>query len=396
MKNRRTPTVRAAAGLGVLALVGVGSLTVATPAAAQPGAGAGTCSLATQPLIVTGAQPDARTEQFAAYGDTSGAWIGADSTYSVELKRGTTAWLFSDTVLGTVVDGTVDMATMGFINNSIVLEKGGQLHDTVTGGTEQEREAIFGPPAADSWFWLGAGYVEPSGRNLYIGLNRYNRSGPGLWDWAWDHSAIGTLNTRTWQVEKVTDLDVDNDVQWTSWYQRDHGVTYLYGVDDQGALKQAHVARVRGQDLSRVDRWEFWNGSTWTKDSSQSAPILDHVANEYSVTPFRDGYLLVTHDTEVVFSNQVVAYTACSPTGPFVNRTPLLQTPETGPWGSYGDPNIWTYNSHVHPQFSDDGRLLISYNVNTFDNNHIFDDVTIYRPRFWTVTVDDPDGRRNG
>ncbi|WP_342373236.1 hypothetical protein PCC79_05470 [Propioniciclava soli] len=50
----------------------------------------------------------------------------------------------------------------------------------------------------------------------------------------------------------------------------------------------------------------------------------------------------------------------------------------------------------MHPQFSDDGRLLISYNVNTFDNNHIFDDVTIYRPRFWTVTVDDPDGRRNG
>lgn len=302
------------------------------------------------------------------------------------LKDGTVAWLFSDTILGTVVDGAVDMDTMGFINNSFILERDGELTETITGGTQEARESIFGPPAEDSWYWLGAGYVAPNGQ-LHVGLNRYDKFGPGIWDWTWNQSSIATVDPTTWEVTGIQPVELESDVQWTSWYERTQGKTYIYGVDDQGALKQAHVARVPGHDISRVDKWEFWTGSGWSRDAADSAPILDHVANEYSVTEFRDGYLMVTHDTSEAFSSQVVAYTACSPTGPFVNKTPLFSTPETGLWGSYGDPNIFTYNSHVHPQFSDDSELLISYNVNTFDNEHVFDDVTIYRPRFWTVTV---------
>lgn len=332
------------------------------------------------------AQPEARTEVFAEYGDTSGSWVGADSTYSVVLKDGTVVWLFSDTVLGTVVDGAVDMDTMGFVNNSFVLERDGVLTETITGWDGDQRASIFPPPAEGSWYWLGAAYAAPNG-DVHVGLNRYDRFGPGIWDWAWNHTAIATVDSKTWEVEKVTPVEVDSDVQWTSWYERAEGKTYIYGVDDQGALKQAHVARVAGHDVSRVDKWEYWTGDGWSRDASQSVPILDHVANEYSVTKFRDGYLLVTQDTSELFSTSIVGYTSCSPTGPFVNKTELFRTPETGAAGSYGDPNVWTYNAHVHPHLSDDGSLTISYNVNTFDNMHIFDDVTIYRPRFWNVTL---------
>jgi len=388
MKYDRPWTIRTGAGLSALALLGAGSLTFSQAAAADPGGTQRECSLVQEQLVVDSAEPNSRTQEFAEYGDTSGRWVGADSTYSVQLKDGATAWLFSDTVLGTVVDSAMDMDTLGFINNSIVLERNGELGPTVTGGTDADPQAIFGPPAEDSWYWLGAGYVAPNG-DLQIGINRYDKFGPGQWDWAWDHTAIGTVDPNTWEVTDVTEVDVDSDVQWTSWYERTEGKTYIYGVDDQGALKQAHVARVAGHDISRIDKWEYWTGSGWSRDAAESAPILDHVANEYSVTKFRDGYLLVTHDTSELFSNKVVAYTSCDPTGPFVKKTHLFSTPETGLWGSYGDPNIFTYNSHVHPEFSDDDSLLVSYNVNTLDNEHIFDDVTIYRPRFWTVTVAD-------
>ncbi|MGV8845762.1 DUF4185 domain-containing protein [Tessaracoccus sp.] len=337
---------------------------------------------------MTNTAVDARTQMFAEYGNTSGNWVGADSTYSAVLKNGTVAWLFSDTILGTVNDGAVDMDTMSFINNSFVLERDGHLVKTVTGGTSDQPKAIFGPPAADSWYWLGAGHVSPNGL-LQVGLNRYNKFGPGQWDWSWEESSIASVNPRTWKVQKVVAVDLDSDVQWTSWYERSQGKTYIYGVHDQGALKQAHVARVAGHDLTRIDKWRFWDGSGWNRDAHASVPVLDHVSNEYSVTKFRDGYLMVTHDTSEAFSNKVVAYTACAPTGPFMNKTQLFTTPETGVWGSYGDPNIFTYNSHLHPEFSSDSELLISYNVNTFDNEHVFDDVSIYRPRFWTVTVAD-------
>lgn len=377
--------VLASACLAVTAVVSVGP---GEAAAAPPGKGPQQCSVVRDGIQVTDAQPDARTQLFADYGDTSGEWVGADSTYSVVLKDGRTAWLFSDTILGTVVDGAVDMDTMGFINNSFVVEDDGVLVETITGGTPGAPEGIIGPPAQDEWFWLGAGYVAPNGK-LYVGLNHYAKFGPGLWDWGWEQTSIATVDPKkNFRVEKVTPAALPNDVQWTSWYERTSGKTYIYGVDDQGALKQAHVARVPGHDVSRVDKWEFWDGQRWTKDASKSAPIQDHVANEYSVTEFRDGYLMVTQDTSEAFSTRIVAYTACEPTGPFVNETELFHTPETGLFGSYGDPNIFTYNAHVHPHLSDDGELLISYNVNTFDNEHVFDDVTIYRPRFWTVTVD--------
>lgn len=375
-------------GLAAAALAAAGTVTAGTSeAAAVPQrSNAQQCALVSEQLQVTSAQPDARTQLFADYGDTSGEWVGADSTYSVPLKDGSVAWLFSDTILGTVVDGAVDMDTMGFINNSFVLERGGVLTETITGGTPAAPEGIVGPPAEDSWYWLGDGYAAPNGE-LHVGLNRYARFGPGQWDWGWEQTSIATIDTRSWRVKKVASVPPVTDVQWTSWYDRFGGKTYLYGVDDQGALKQAHVARVPGHDISRVDKWEYWNGTSWTRNAADSAPIQDNVANEYSVTQFRDGYLMVTQDTSEAFSNRIVAYTSCSPTGPFVNQTELFRTPETGLWGSYGDPNIFTYNAHVHPHLSDDDDLLISYNVNTFDNEHVFDDVTIYRPRFWTVTV---------
>lgn len=386
MERNRIFSRRTAVGLSVLAVMSSTAAVATSPAVASPPDTIGECSLVQEPLSVTGAAPSPRTEQFAEYGDTSGAWIGADSTYSAVLKDGSTAWLFSDTVLGTVVDGAVDMDTMGFVNNSIVLERDGELVETVTGGTPDAREGLFPPPEDGAWYWLGAGYAAPNGE-LHIGLNRYDRFGPGLWDWGWTQTSVGTIDATTWQVSDVDAVEIDSPVQWTSWYQRNQGKTYIYGVNDQGALKQAHVARVPGHDISRYDKWEYWTGSSWSKDPAASAPILDGVANEYSVTPFRDGYLLVTQDTTELFSTKIVAYTSCSPTGPFGDKTLLFNTPETGAFGSYGDPNVWTYNAHVHPELSDDGSLLISYNVNTFDNEHIFDDVTIYRPRFWTVDL---------
>lgn len=387
MLNSRSTINKATLSLAALALVGTATLApVQTATADEPATPAQDCKLVNEQLVVE-AEPNVEmTSKFSEYGNTSGSWVGGDSTYSVALKDGRIAWLFSDTLLGTVVDNAITRDTLGFINQSIVLQEGDDLTTTIPTGESSTLTSMFPPPDPSSWYWLGAGYQAPNGK-LFIGLNQYTKFGPGLWDWGWDHTAIGTIDPKTWTVTDVAHHGDDSNVQWTSWFERAEGKTYVWGVDDQGALKQAHLARVAGHDLSRIDKWEYWTGTEWSKDPSASEPVLDHVANEYSVTKFRDGYLLVTQDTSEMFSTKVVAYTSCSLTGPFVNKTVLFNTPETGLFGSYGDPNIFTYNAHVHPEFSDDDSLLVSYNVNTFDNEHVFDDVTIYRPRFWTVTV---------
>jgi hypothetical protein len=117
-------------------------------------------------------------------------------------------------------------------------------------------------------------------------------------------------------------------------------------------------------------------------------PVASYVSNEFSVEPFHDGYILITHDTTWAFDNRVVAQVSCSPTGPFVFATELFRAPESGLWGSYGDADVYTYNSHEHVELRDGDTLLVTYNVNTFDNvGDIYDDASIYRPRFYDVQL---------
>lgn len=77
-----------------------------------------------------------------------------------------------------------------------------------------------------------------------------------------------------------------------------------------------HIARVRGNSLGALDNWTFWTGSGWSPVETDSVRVAAGVANEYSVTPYHDGYLLVTQNTKELLSPRIVGYTSCSPTGP--------------------------------------------------------------------------------
>ena len=49
---------------------------------------------------------------------------------------------------------------------------------------------------------------------------------------------------------------------------------------------------------------------------------------------------------------------------------------------------LFTYDAHVHPEFTDaTGRLLVSYDVNTFDASELLSNVDSYRPRFIRVKI---------
>lgn len=347
------------------------------------------CSLDGATLQASASTNTGLTGKFATYGNTSRQWSGADSTYSVTLKNGTRAWLFSDTFYGRVNPDGSRPADTTFINNSIVLQRGSRLVKTITGGTRRQPEAIIPPLSENSWYWLGDGELSGDGRTLYLGALNFGKFPPyGMWDFGWDSTSIAKVDTRTWRLTGLVPAPSAHGVQWASWYQRAGNHTYIYGVEDLGAPKYMHIARVKGTQLDKVSEWQFWTGSAWSASEADSTRVMSGVGNEYSVTPFRDGYLLVTQDTNELFSPRVLGYTSCSPTGPFTNPVTLFRMAEVGAAGSYGDPDVFAYNAHVHPDLSSDRRLLVTYNVNSFDNvGDVYDDVTIYRPRFIDVAI---------
>lgn len=371
----------AAAALTLLAGTVVAGLAgpaaYAAPAAPQTAA---SCSTGSVPTVSSAPASDYDVA-FNHYGDTSGAWSGADSTYSAKLPGDRELWSFSDTLIGPVnPDGTRSPSTP-FVNNSFVITKHGHF-STHINGTPSDPASVVAPSDANAWYWSGDPIV--SGTTLEIPYFEFHRTGTGSFDFAWEKNVVARFDARTFQLLGVTDLPSSANIEWGSYEMPQGHWTYIYGVEDLGSVKYMHIARVAGRDLRGP--WQYFTGSGWSSDEADSARVMDGVGNEYSVTRLGTGYVLITQDTTELFSTHVVAYFSCSPTGPFTGKTVVYTTPETGAFGSYGNPNVFTYNPHAHPELSSGNQLLISYNVNTFDTNDLWADASIYRPRFVVAT----------
>lgn len=317
------------------------------------------------------------TSLFTTYGDTSGRWSGADRTASLALPDGRLLWLFSDTFLGEVGPGHSRPRTSPFINNSAVVQHDGRLERTVHGGTQEDPAALVPTGVAGEFYWVGDATVHGDG--VHAIYNRYRRTGSGGLDFALLGSALATFSLPDLALTGVRPLPLGNRIAWGSDVLADGGSTYVYGSEAVDGMKFAHVARVSGTDLGGA--WQFWTGAGWSPDESASRRLLSGVGTAYGMQRVGDRYVLVTHENNLMFSPDFVAYTAPSPTGPFEGPDYLFRAPET-------DAGNIVYDAHLHPELSRAGRLLMSYNVNSLDAEKMYSDVRIYRPRF--VEVDWP------
>ena len=115
-------------------------------------------------------------------------------------------------------------------------------------------------------------------------------------------------------------------------------------------------------------------------------------------------FVLVTFDTSVGYSDwkDLYLYSACEPQGPFTTKHHFYRTPTAGQKilpGMTGSESLQSglsvYNPHMHPQFIENGRLLISYNSNLPFGSKPGDSIyaDFYRPRFVWVPIDGLQGK---
>jgi hypothetical protein len=318
------------------------------------------------------------TDRFGDYGDTAGRWTGADSAYSVELPDGRIAWIYSDTFLGEVDETHGRPLDSPFIHNSINVDDDGAI-TTYTGGTPEAPESLVtvaGGDEAKDWYWFGDATVH--GDELQVMLVEFVKTGDGIFDFAFDGNAVATFDATTLELRSVDEV-ATSGVNWGSAIYEDNGYTYVYGVEDLGAQKFAHLARVAGGDLAE-GTWEYLGDAGWSTDPAQTKRILEGVSNEFSVSKFHGRYTLVTGDSTEILSSKIVMYRSDSLEGPWTGKTVLYSTPETGG-------NVFTYNAKAHPELGNGHTLLITYNVNSFDTNDLYTDVDNYRPRYVDVDV---------
>ena len=317
------------------------------------------------------------TDAFGHYGDTGGRWTGADSAYSVKLPGDRTAWLYSDTFLGTVNTDHSRPADSPFVHNSIVIKHHAQL-TTYTGGTvamPRSLVTVAGGDEQQNWYWFGDGTVE--GNHLRVLLLEFKKTGTQPFDFAFKDTAIASFSISTMQLEGITPLPA-GPVEWGSAIYEDGPYTYVYGVEDLQKDKYMHLARVRSGQLT-TGTWEYLGDNGWSVEQTLSKRIMDGVSNEFSVTKFQGAVTLITSDATEPLSTKIVMYRSNSVNGPFTGKTLLYQTPETSG-------NVFTYNAKAHPELGTSNTLLITYNVNSFNTADVYSNVDNYRPRYIDVT----------
>ncbi|MFF0120595.1 hypothetical protein ACFYP0_29785 [Micromonospora arida] len=341
--------------------------------------------------VETTVEPEGTFNRYAA--STRDGWTGGDSTYSVKLPDGRIVWLFSDTWMGPLNGDGTRPVSAPLVNNTFVVQSGGTL-TTYQGGTAGAPRAVMPPSGPGKWYWVGDGHL--SGGQLQVVYQEYERFGSGAWDWRFNRNVVANFalsNLRT--PVSVRQLPSASGVAWGSALlpasRSGDGYTYVYGVDDSPINKQMRIARVYGSDLA-TGTWQYHTPWGWTMREQNSRNLLTGIANEYSVTPWGGQFLLLSQDSTQAFSGQINAWTSCSPYGPFTQKTPVYRMPEPGPYGSYWNPNVISYNAHVHPAFSSGDTFIASYNVNSMDTSVSPDgdhyrDPGIYRPRFFRFTL---------
>ncbi|MGF0169039.1 DUF4185 domain-containing protein [Streptomyces sp. Marseille-Q5077] len=398
---------RTGTGLGILlALVLAAVLLTALPDDGER-EGGGACA----PHSVAAWSADDRlTGEFARYGDNPSRtddWTGGDGTHSVRLPDGRVLWLFSDTYLGQVYSPpnpfgeshTWREASAPLVRNSAVVMRDGRLERTLA-------TPLFPDPAPNQWRWPVAARVEPrspgsSERVLRVLL--WVRTG-GQPPWIFGvptATEVATLTLPDLRVESVVKVldqqlvpDPSRRVLFGTTLVEEDGWTYVFGGDDGQAASRpashAYVARVPEGRLAEPGAWRYWNGSEWAGSGARPRAVLGDgqrtgVGSAFSVVRVRGTYVLLTMAAGTKGLTTVTSYWACSPAGPW--HGPTKDFSPALPQGG----QVAAYNPQIHPELSDDGRLVLSYDVNWLETGgaaaQLSRNVSLYRPRFVTLRV---------
>lgn len=381
---------------------------------------------------------------------TGPAWTGADSTYSVVLPNGDSAFFFSDGYIAESPsvegDGKVTIGPNGIRmrqancfpplcnpatslfrsrNSVVVLSKQLDSMKTFTGPPDKEgySTSLFTPEKAAEtkhYFWMGDSVVVKTGNprvdKLWVFLLEFDSA------LAYYGSSIAQLSLPDLKIESIQKLrrTEQSTVAWGSALlledTNEGPVLYIYGIQNKQTIngKVPYLARVNPSagvnSVADASNWKVWSGTDWVSGLNNGIQLLgdkkdpknagDQITDEISVRKIRTTkgsvYVLVGMDTTIPFGKwkDITIYSACRPQGPFSAKQVVYSTPETDSRilsGMTGEQRLAgplvVYNPHLHPQFNNRDGLLISYDTNITKNEDLLY-ADSYRPRFIRVQIE--------
>lgn len=336
---------------------------------------------------------------FTNYFNRNGTgWNAGDGTSSVLLPDGRTLWMFGDSHVDQALSNDNELPCLFNTRNSIMVQDANDLthfttyYDTL--GTDPYTRQFIKVTGEDRiTYWPAGGFTFQN--TAYLFWNRYEEDNTdSLLGVRFVGMVIAEVSLPDITLSKITPL-ADTTLEYGMAIITDEmaGYHYIYGRKKENNVTQLVLARCPiGQIYAD---WEYFAGDdNWENNAFNQQSIGDNVAEEFSVFNCGNTYYLLTQQKggalECGKGRAIFIYEAERPEGPFAQRILAYVVAD-----QFGGEYLRTYNAQAHPQFTTNGELLISYNVNkTCSNDDCSSmpftatyDPNLYRPKFVRIPV---------
>jgi hypothetical protein len=332
------------------------------------------------------------TEWNALFAGAEG-WIGGDGVYST-LSADRVLFLFGDTLIGQAAAGRRTGAKM--VNNTLgvmdLKSAPAPIRFVYSKAENGEPAAMFKPVDGRGWFWPQAA-AELEGR-LFVFLAHIEKTDdPGVFGFKQVGQWLAVVNRpldepEKWNVELIripfAEFNEKCERVWGSALLVDGDYVYVYGIEDHDrklGSKGLIAARSPLATLAEFDAWEFRTSAGWSK-TPEPQGLVAGLANEFSVSRLASGRYLLVY-TESGLGDRIEGRLTASPDGPWSEPLRLYTCPEMA-----ADKDLFCYAAKAHSWATEGNELLISYCVNAWQFGRLFEDDTVYRPKFVKVTLD--------
>jgi hypothetical protein len=330
---------------------------------------------------------------------SNGAWLGADSAYSIALDEHSVLWLFADTFLDPTRDGTRENGPNFFIRNSVALQRGERdlARDTLDffwGPTQNSAPSSFfhDLDGSERWVWPLHGARLPGGELLVFRMQvAKTEGGLGFAVDSWDAIAIDDplLPPDQWQPRSVIGATKTFGKLLGSSVLIQGAYVYAYAVENQPQDHAIFLARwpvreLAGLAAGALDDPEWFTDAGFVRQSAlppTAAPAALFQAGQVELSVHFDAAQssFVEVQMQGLFvsdpQTQLALRTAPKPEGPWSALSPVYR-PSESQLPNAAD--LAAYAGKAHPEQRSDG-LVLTYVVN--DLKHFPPGDQVYYPQ---------------
>jgi hypothetical protein len=309
-------------------------------------------------------------------------WVAGDNSVSYDLPDGRKMWFFNDSFYGVMHPESNRLVDVGqFVRNAVVVQNTDGSLVTYPVTNQGGQWAYFRVPddaviyntdgSVKNIFWVGDAIMEDNQIKIYL-IEVYGEG----------RSYIGKFT-----YPGLEFLGVEKQENFCRAYETffvEDNKIYLYKTENEGNWgRYMHVARADLGDLSgKKGSWEFWNGTEWSKDSTQTARIYDMMSD--GIIRLENGNY--AHVSMPLMSPEVYVSFAPAPQGPWTNKKLVAVGDKSA--------NYWYYMPNFNGKLPN-GKYAISFSANynyclffcKECETSSFVDKYWYRPRFIQVDL---------